>query len=154
MGVEWREGEIIVCRVFVRDILTLNHQTWATNSGGWNFRGADLGCVVCRCTNPDIPESASPTDRIMVLLVTAADIERGGEGVFEVLRHQELAGHTASSGPHLKVCFYLKIPVDNADNECSIPIFVFQRRIFFVIQGQVLRSSQQVLKFQVDKTSV
>jgi hypothetical protein len=94
-------------RKFVGDSLTLGHQTWATNSGGWNFRGADLGCVVCRCTNPDIPESASPKDRIMVLLVTAADIEHGGEGVFEVLNHQQLAGHTASSGPHLKVCLFL-----------------------------------------------
>lgn len=63
-----------------------------------------MGCVVCRCTNPDIPSTASQADRIMVLIVTKADIERGGEGVFECLRHVVTAGHTASSGPHIKVC--------------------------------------------------
>jgi hypothetical protein len=39
----------------------------------------------------------------MVLLVTRADIERSGEGTFEVLKHVETLGHTAVSGPHVKV---------------------------------------------------
>ncbi|KAF8858307.1 putative acyl-CoA dehydrogenase [Acephala macrosclerotiorum] len=85
---------------------------WATNSAGWDFKGADLSCVVCRCTNPDIPTSASPADRIMILIVTAADIARGGEGVFEVLNHQQSAGHTAASGPHIKYS-NLRIPKKN-----------------------------------------
>ncbi|KUJ16339.1 acyl-CoA dehydrogenase [Mollisia scopiformis] len=87
-------------------------KVWATNSAGWDFKGADLGCVVCRCTHPDIPASASPADRIMILLVTAADIARGEEGVFEVLGHQQMAGHTASSGPHVKYT-NLRIPKKN-----------------------------------------
>lgn len=127
----------------------MRYQTWATNSGGWNFKGADLGCVVCRCTNPDIPKSASPADRIMVLIVTAADIECGGEGVFEVLNHQQLAGHTASSGPHLKVCRYSKLSCSTADMYRSTPIFEFLRRIFSVLQGLGHRSLQPVSKSQV-----
>jgi hypothetical protein len=39
----------------------------------------------------------------MILLVTRADIERGGEGSFQVLSHPQVAGHTSVSGPHIRV---------------------------------------------------
>lgn len=88
----------------------------------------------------------------MVLIVTAADIERGGEGVFEVLNHQQLAGHTSSSGPHLKVGLSSRILVNTADNNHSIPIFVSLRRIFLLLPVQVRSSLQQASSFQVNMT--
>ncbi|QKX55398.1 uncharacterized protein TRUGW13939_02491 [Talaromyces rugulosus] len=86
---------------------------WATNSAGWDFRGADLGCVVCRCVNEDVvSKSSHPQDLTMVLLVTKADIERSGEGSFEVLKHVETLGHTAVSGPHIKYT-NVRVPAKN-----------------------------------------
>ncbi|GFG20446.1 nitroalkane oxidase [Aspergillus udagawae] len=82
---------------------------WATNSAGWDFRGADLSCVVCRCVDEDVVAQAScPQDLIMILLVTRENIHRNGPDSFQVIKHVETAGHTATSGPHIKVgCGFL-----------------------------------------------
>ncbi|KZV88637.1 putative acyl-CoA dehydrogenase [Exidia glandulosa HHB12029] len=86
---------------------------WATNSAGWDFRGPDLGCVVCRCTDADIVKSATtPADLIMILIVTRDDIERARTGSFEVLRHPDMPGHTAVSGPHIRFD-QLRLPAKN-----------------------------------------
>ncbi|KAH7042768.1 acyl-CoA dehydrogenase domain-containing protein [Macrophomina phaseolina] len=86
---------------------------WATNSAGFDFRGADLACVVCRCTNADAQAAATrPEDLIMVLLVTPADIARNAAGSFEVLQHPQTAGHTAVSGPHIRYAG-LRVPQGN-----------------------------------------
>ncbi|KAL2824255.1 acyl-CoA dehydrogenase/oxidase [Aspergillus cavernicola] len=86
---------------------------WATNSAGWDFGGADLGCVVCRCVDEDIVAGAShPRDLILVLLVTRADIDRNGPESFQVLKHIDTVGHTAVSGPHLKYT-NLRVPAKN-----------------------------------------
>lgn len=77
---------------------------WATNSAGWDFQGADLSCVVCRCINEDVVTQAShPRDLIMVVIVTRADVDRNPVGCFHVVKHVETAGHVAVSGPHIKV---------------------------------------------------
>lgn len=86
---------------------------WATNSAGWDFRGADLACVVCRdvsdsdrdrdgAKNADKNENRDPSDSIMILLVTRADLERNGPDAFEVIREFETMGHTSVSGPHIR----------------------------------------------------
>ncbi|KAI0533119.1 acyl-CoA dehydrogenase [Xylaria digitata] len=78
---------------------------WATNSAGWDFKGADLACVVCQdMTNfPDEQDKdQNPRDSIMILLVTREDLDRNGPGAFEVLRQFETMGHTSVSGPHIK----------------------------------------------------
>ncbi|KAL1620479.1 hypothetical protein SLS56_009658 [Neofusicoccum ribis] len=82
---------------------------WATNSAGWDFKGPDLACVVCRHpgAQADPPESA-----IAVVLVTRADVERNPHGSFEVLRHLHSAGHTAASGPHIRYN-KLRVPAKN-----------------------------------------
>lgn len=73
---------------------------WATNSGGWDDRGADLSCVVCRCVNDDLVSKASkPEDLIMVLMVTREEIS---EENFTVLNHPDTLGHKAVNGPHIK----------------------------------------------------
>ncbi|KAI1112401.1 acyl-CoA dehydrogenase domain-containing protein [Nemania sp. NC0429] len=100
---------------------------WATNCAGWDFRGADLACVVCRDVTDSTgtgtgqdesgertaaaagsgsgngnTEAGDPSDNIMILLVTRADLERNGPGAFEVIRELETMGHTSASGPHIR----------------------------------------------------
>ncbi|KAL4864085.1 hypothetical protein BDV12DRAFT_176682 [Aspergillus spectabilis] len=86
---------------------------WATSCAGWDFKGADLSCVVCRCVDGNVVAKAShPRDLILILLVTRADIDRNAPGSFEVLKHIETAGHDAVSGPHIKYT-NLRVPVKN-----------------------------------------
>ncbi|KAJ5815069.1 Acyl-CoA dehydrogenase [Penicillium riverlandense] len=86
---------------------------WATNSAGWDFKGADLSCVVCRCVNEEVVAQAThPRDLIMIVLVTRQDIERNERECFQILKHLETAGHAAVSGPHLKYT-NLRVPAEN-----------------------------------------
>ncbi|GJC89632.1 nitroalkane oxidase [Colletotrichum liriopes] len=85
---------------------------WATNSAGWDFRGADLACVVCRDVSTPAKPDASPEDSIMIILVTRADLDRSGEGSFKVLRHVSTPGHTSTSGPHIRYT-NVRVPAKN-----------------------------------------
>jgi alkylation response protein AidB-like acyl-CoA dehydrogenase len=87
---------------------------WATNCAGWDFKGCDLACVVCRnvtdgASNPD---DGDPKDKVMIILVTRADLERNGPGAFEVLRHISTPGHTSVSGPHVRYT-NVRVPAKN-----------------------------------------
>ncbi|TQN65216.1 Nitroalkane oxidase, partial [Colletotrichum shisoi] len=75
---------------------------WATNSAGWDFKGADLACVVCGDVSTTPGPDAAPEDSVMIILVTRADLDNSGEGSFEVLRHVSTPGHTSVSGPHIR----------------------------------------------------
>ncbi len=48
----------------------------------------------------------------MILLVTRDDIVRNGDASFQVLKHQQVAGYTAVSGPHIKYT-NLRVPAKN-----------------------------------------
>ncbi|RDW61159.1 acyl-CoA dehydrogenase family protein [Aspergillus mulundensis] len=86
---------------------------WATSSAGWDYKGADLSCVVCRCIDDDVVKRAShPRDLIMVLLVTREDIERSGPDSFRIVKDVETAGHKAVSGPHVKYT-NIRVPAKN-----------------------------------------
>ncbi|PYI06946.1 putative acyl-CoA dehydrogenase [Aspergillus sclerotiicarbonarius CBS 121057] len=86
---------------------------WATNSAGWDFQGADLSCVVCRCIDDEVvARAAHPSDLIMVLIVTRADVDRNPVGSFHVVKHVDTAGHVAVSGPHITYT-NLRVPAKN-----------------------------------------
>ncbi|KAI3326917.1 acyl-CoA dehydrogenase domain-containing protein [Xylariaceae sp. AK1471] len=91
---------------------------WATNSAGWDFKGADLACVVCRDVTGSLSqyEGRDPKDSIMVLIVTRADLDRNGPGAFQVLRQVETMGHTSVSGPHIK---YTDVRVPSKNILCA-----------------------------------
>ncbi|KAI4185567.1 MAG: hypothetical protein L6R41_004047 [Letrouitia leprolyta] len=89
---------------------------WATNCAGWDFKGADLQCVVCRSISPQSSPPDDPAASIMILLVTAADIHSNDPEAFQVVRHLSSAGHTACSGPHVK---YTKLAVPTKNVLCS-----------------------------------
>lgn len=75
---------------------------WTTNSGGWDGRGADLQCVVCRNLPDGGPpdKSKDPAENILILLVTRAIIAANKPEAYEVLGEPELAGLPSTSGPH------------------------------------------------------
>lgn len=81
---------------------------WATNSAGWDGRGADLACVVCR--DADADAAADPRDAVLILLVTRADLARSGPDALTVVRDVATAGHTAVSGPHIRYT-NVRVPV-------------------------------------------
>lgn len=87
---------------------------WATNSAGWDNRGVDLACVVCRdITKPTKNPDADPQDLVMIIMVTRADLERSGDSSFQVLREVSTLGHTASGpGPHIRYS-NVRVPAKN-----------------------------------------
>jgi nitroalkane oxidase len=85
---------------------------YRTNCAGWDFKGCELACVVCRDVTEDYPPDSDPRDRVMIILVTRADLERNGPDAFEVLRHISTPGHTSVSGPHVRYT-NVRVPVKN-----------------------------------------
>jgi alkylation response protein AidB-like acyl-CoA dehydrogenase len=77
---------------------------WATNSSGWDDRGADLQCVACRFSQDGKNQdpSADPENSIMILLVTRDIVDKNLPNAYEVLGHMELPGHSSAAGPHVK----------------------------------------------------
>lgn len=87
---------------------------WATNCAGWDGRGADLACVVCR--DADADPAGDPRDAVLILLVTRADLARAGPDAFAVVRDVATAGHTAVWGPHVR---YTDVRVPAAQVLCG-----------------------------------
>ncbi|KAI5865918.1 acyl-CoA dehydrogenase domain-containing protein [Durotheca rogersii] len=85
---------------------------WATNSAGWDYKGPDLACVVCRDVTSPPSDDQEPRDSIMILLVTRADLERNGPDAFQVVGDVETMGHTSVSGPHIKYT-NVRLPLKN-----------------------------------------
>src|SRR5947207_1404115 len=82
---------------------------WATNTSGWDLRGAELQCVVCRDSSAT---STNPADAILIILVTRADIAYNNPDAFRVLRHPSTGGHHGSSSPHIRYSG-LRLPATN-----------------------------------------
>jgi len=77
---------------------------WATNCPGWDDRGADLQCLVCRYSQDgkDQDPEADPADAIMILLVTRDVVESNEKSAYQVLKHIEIPGHSSTAGPHTR----------------------------------------------------
>ncbi|ROV87583.1 hypothetical protein VMCG_10609 [Cytospora schulzeri] len=75
---------------------------WTTNSGGWDGKGADLQCVVCRNSPDGGPPDPTrdPAQDILILLVTREIIAANKPEAYEVLGEPELTGFPSTSGPH------------------------------------------------------
>ncbi|KAK3983862.1 acyl-CoA dehydrogenase/oxidase [Cladorrhinum sp. PSN332] len=85
---------------------------WATNCAGWDFKGCDLAAVVCRDVTEPLGEGEDPKSKVMIILVTRADLDRSGPDAFTVLRHISMPGHTSVSGPHIKYT-NVRVPAKN-----------------------------------------
>jgi nitroalkane oxidase len=87
---------------------------WATNCGGWDDRGADLECVICRYSQDGKEQdpAADPVDSVMILLLTREVIAVNDASAYQVLEHPEIAGHSSTAGPRIKYT-ELKVPGKN-----------------------------------------
>ncbi|KAF3765399.1 hypothetical protein M406DRAFT_37062 [Cryphonectria parasitica EP155] len=90
---------------------------WATNCAGWDGRGADLQCIVCRLSETGGPPSPdeNPAAQILILAVTAETIAANPPEAYAVLSEPELAGFPCTSGPHVRLT-NLRVP--HADLLC------------------------------------
>ena len=100
-------------------------QLWTTNSGGWDGKGADLQCVVCRQVQSentangvngvdgahhDSPED--PAKSIIILLVARDTVADNDEAAYQILAEPDLMGHPATTGPHSRFNDF-KVPEEN-----------------------------------------
>jgi alkylation response protein AidB-like acyl-CoA dehydrogenase len=95
-------------------------KVWTTNSGGWDGKGADLQCVVCR----EVKDAANgtsgvhedsnddPAKSIIILMVTRDIVASNDGSAYEILGEPELMGHPATSGPHSRFTNF-KVPAEN-----------------------------------------
>lgn len=86
------------------DWIINGEKMWATNCSGWDDRGADLQCVVCRYSQDGREQdpSSDPADAIMIILVTRDIVEKNSPSAYQVLNHPELPGHSSNNGPHIR----------------------------------------------------
>ena len=82
-------------------------QVWTTNSGGWDCKGADLQCVVCRKIEPEnvtngvAPNHLDDPAKSIILLLVTRDVVAGNDATaYEILGESDLMGMPATSGPH------------------------------------------------------
>ncbi|KAG9504817.1 hypothetical protein J7337_004795 [Fusarium musae] len=88
---------------------------WPSNSGGWDYKGADLACVVVRISDdPSKPQdpNVEPASQIAVLLVTRETIANNKPEAYQVLGEPELAGQITASGPHTRFTEF-RVPHEN-----------------------------------------
>ena len=90
------------------DYVINGDKIWATNCSGWDDRGADLQCVLCR-----VEGSADDVrGQVAIVIVTRDDIARNDKSAFQVLEHPQTLGHTAVNGPHIRFT-NLRVPISN-----------------------------------------
>ena len=77
---------------------------WTTNSCGWDDRGADLQCVVCRYSQDGKPQDPNedPAANIVIFLVTREVVASNEAGAYKVLNHFETAGYSSTAGPQTR----------------------------------------------------
>lgn len=92
---------------------------WTTNSGGWDGKGADLQCVVCRHSDDGGPPDPArdPAEDILILLVTPDVIAANDPSAYKVLDEPELSGFPSASGPHSR---FTNLRVPHANLLCPV----------------------------------
>ncbi|KIW61604.1 hypothetical protein PV05_01705 [Exophiala xenobiotica] len=89
-----------VARLEGDEYVISGEKIWATNCSGWDDRGADVQCVLCRVIG-----SASTEDvrgQTAIIVVTREDIASNDPGAYSVLSHPETVGLRAVNGPHIR----------------------------------------------------
>ncbi|KAJ5116951.1 acyl-CoA dehydrogenase [Penicillium angulare] len=85
---------------------------WTTNSAGWDGKGADLQCVVCRAVSPSGETGNELHEAVVILLVTRDTIRENNPSAYSLIEEPELVGHKAVSGPHTRFCEFV-VPSKN-----------------------------------------
>lgn len=101
-------GFCTVARIEGQDYVINGEKIWATNCSGWDDRGAELQCVLCR-----VEGSADDVrGQVAIVIVTRDDIAKNDPSAFQVLEHPQTLGHTAVNGPHIRYN-NLRVPISN-----------------------------------------
>ncbi|KAF2152774.1 hypothetical protein K461DRAFT_321735 [Myriangium duriaei CBS 260.36] len=79
---------------------------WSTSIAGWNKRGPDLICLVCRDSSVDHAEAKSPAESLLILTVPNNLLNADN---FVIRSYPRTAGLTATCGP-LVILKDLRIP--------------------------------------------
>jgi nitroalkane oxidase len=103
-------GLVTVAREAGDHYVISGEKIWATNCSGWDDRGADLQCVICRIQDAD--PDASVRDQVAIIIVTREDIANNDFNAYTVLSHPQTVGHTAVNGPHIRFT-NLRVPKSN-----------------------------------------
>ncbi|KAK8216625.1 acyl-CoA dehydrogenase/oxidase C-terminal [Phyllosticta capitalensis] len=88
---------------------------WTTNSGGWDGRGAELQCVVCRRKAREeekLDPSRDPAADILILAITRSILDANPPSTYRVLSDPSLAGFRSTSGPHSRFTS-LRVPASH-----------------------------------------
>ncbi|EOD48706.1 putative acyl- dehydrogenase protein [Neofusicoccum parvum UCRNP2] len=85
---------------------------WASSSGGWDFQGPDLLCLVCRFGDASSP--GPPLSTIGIVVLTRADFTSPANrnGAFAVTSDIETHGFRAHSGPRTRFTDF-RVPARN-----------------------------------------
>ena len=97
-----------VARIEGNEYVINGEKIWATNCSGWDDRGAELQCVLCRVEG----SAELVRDQVAIVIVTREDIARNDPSAYQVLEHPQTVGHTAVNGPHIRMTD-LRVPVAN-----------------------------------------
>lgn len=102
--------------------------------------------------------STDPRDAILILLVTPEAIKNNKQSAYQVLSHPELAGHVASTGPHVKFQ-NLHVPAKNlvaAPGHGAILVeqaFIFTAVLVGAMSVSIMRAAYEAaLKFAKEDT--
>jgi nitroalkane oxidase len=95
-------------------------KVWTTNSGGWDGKGADLQCLVCREVKSADGVNGingahsidNPAQSIIILMVTRDIVADNGAAAYQILGEPDLMGHPATSGPHSRFTDF-RVPANN-----------------------------------------
>ena len=76
-------------------------KVWATNSGGWDGKGADLQCLVCRQVNTadgangvnGVHDNEDPAKSIIILMVTRDIVEENDAAAYQILSEYGPSSH-------------------------------------------------------------
>ncbi|EWZ28849.1 acyl-CoA dehydrogenase/oxidase [Fusarium oxysporum Fo47] len=90
------------------EVIINGGKLWASNSGGWDFRGPSVLCLLCR-----FKKDGPPKDSLGFVVITKREFEAGvNRGAFEVPSDIETHGFRASSGPRTKFTNF-RVPREN-----------------------------------------
>lgn len=95
-------------RVEGEEVIINGGKQWASSSGGWDFKGPAVLCLLCRFSAQGPPEKALG----FVVITTKEFQAKANVGAFQVVNDIETLGFRAASGPRTKFTNF-RVPVKN-----------------------------------------
>ncbi|KAK7726047.1 hypothetical protein SLS57_003637 [Botryosphaeria dothidea] len=105
---EGGKGIQTFARVQGNEVVINGGKIWASSSGGWEFKGPEVLCLVCRFS-----DQGAPVDNVGIVVITRKEFDApANKGCFSVAGDIETHGFRASSGPRTKFTNF-RVPAKN-----------------------------------------